>query len=65
METPQVNPERTEAPATEFDDVDELIRELETRFEDSQQMPMAAKPGSASCNCTNAHTCTGTCPCAQ
>lgn len=65
MDTPQTDPTRTDPTPSALDDVDALIEELETQFEDSRLLPTMAPTGSASCHCTNAKGCTGTCPCAK
>ncbi|MFF9646248.1 hypothetical protein [Kitasatospora aureofaciens] len=65
MDLPRTDSEREELHGPALDDVDTLIRQLETQFEDSRLMPTAKGQASASCYCTNAKGCTGTCPCAQ
>ena len=52
---------RMDAQAIVLADVDALISELETQYEKDRMMPKSEV--SPTNGCTNAATCTGTCPC--
>ena len=47
--------------ALALDNVDALIAELETQYETDRIMPILNSVPTK--GCTNAYTCTGTCPC--
>lgn len=52
-----------DAQALELESVEALIAELETQYENDRVMPILNVVPTK--GCTNAYTCTGTCPCSD